>query len=539
MTDEFNEFISNWKERKIGNELFDRVFQVEGIPLSWFYRPILYSSLLPRPFPSTWKIKEEPKCGFWSLKIFHRFTASFIYWSTIIKAQARKKNRVPVAEKTVADQGRPKILFLGFTNQIYFSGVEKIPKLEKVIEKVEQDGQYQPFVLTADLLSSLRLPTLRKCRHTVFDYDDEIIFKKNKKRARELHQAWENISEETKKSWLQFKGESYWGLVRPSLELLYSEQFIFAVLYYYEHFKKVLDRENIRVMVLTSQNNIFEKSIIAAAKQNNIPVLVIQHGLGLGMFRNIDLIDQEKFAVWGEHFRRSLFHLGLKEENVAVTGNLALDRWSEENQAALLPKHILVTTGPFAEDRLVTKEEYFEPVRKIVRELEKLKGHRVIFKLHPRERYFSYYQKILRDKDNFTLIKKTDQDEYSLLLRQAALIITFGSSITLEAVALGKKALIIDIFNDKNILPSLTPHFRSVPIIGWKEFTGSVVTRLLREKETRASPGGRAEIRKDDIKNYLYKTDGRAYQRVVDEIYKLAGGSAKITSSLQAARLFQ
>ncbi len=451
------------------------------------------------------------------------------------------KRRVSMVNAAVAENGRPKILFLGFTNQIYFSSVEKIPKLEKVVETVEQDGQYQPFILIADLLSSLRLRTLRRCQHTIFDYDQEDLSKKNKKKAEELHQAWKNIPREIKESWLQFKGKSYWELVGSSFDLLYSKQFIFAVLYYYEHFKMVLNRENVKAIVLTSQNNIFEKSIIAAAKQNNIPVLIIQHGIGLGMFRNIDLIHQEKFAVWGEYFKRSLLHLGLKERNVLVAGNVALDWILEEKRGGFLSKHILVATGPFVEDRLIAKEEYFESIKKIVGELERLKDYTVIFKLHPREKYSFRYQEILRGKDNFTLIKKTSQAEYSLLLRQAALIITFGSSITLEAVALGKKALLLDIFNDKNILPSLIPSLSSVPIIGWKEFTSSAVTRLLPEKEAETSPekGGdfkRDQIQSDDIKNYLYKTDGRTYQRIVEEIYNLAGRQTKRDQQRPAAK---
>ncbi len=511
--DSLNEFISNWSGRKVGDKKFNEIFQVEGIPLSWFYRPILYSSLLPRPFPSVWKKEELQDANTLLLKGFSKLTSSFIYWSTKIKVQARKKVRMPREYRT----GQKKVLFLTFTNHLYFQGTEKIPKLEKVLDKMEQDGKYKSFILAADLLSSLRLPALRKCQHTIFDYHNEEIWEKAKKKAEELHQLWKEIPLEIKEAWLQYEGKSYWGFAQPSLELLYSRQFIFAVAYYYELFQKALAEENAKVIVLTSQNNLFEKCILAAAKKHNIPALVIQHGMGLGKFKTIDLISRENFAVWGDSFRKSLLALGLKEENITVAGNLALDYLLEGEKGN---SHILITTGPFSEDRVIGKEEYFRVVRSVVRELEKVKGERIIFKLHPRERCLSEYQKILQGKDNFSLVQETTREEYARLLRDSKLIITFGSSITLEAVALGKRALIIDLFQDKDMLLSLIPPLKSVPIIHWEKLDGAAIKDMMNQGLTPKQK----KLEAEDVSDFVHCADGKTYLRIVNKIYEMAKG---------------
>ena len=49
---------------------------------------------------------------------------------------------------------------------------------------------------------------------------------------------------------------------------------------WYNKMKSEIISEKIKVVVLTSQNGIFDKCIIAAAQELNVPVLRLQHGIG-------------------------------------------------------------------------------------------------------------------------------------------------------------------------------------------------------------------------------------------------------------------
>ena len=320
---------------------------------------------------------------------------------------------------------------------------------------------------------------------------------------------------------MRYKGKELWYFARANLDFLYSEQFIFVILCYFEIFKKIIKQENIHSVVLTGQNNIFEKCMIAAAKKHNIPVMIIQHGIGMGTFKTVDLISDELFAVWGECFKESLLKLGLKEKNIVVTGNLAFDQMNNEKKFQLKcnpkldlpPKHVLVTTGCYIEDRFMEKENYFRVIQKVIEDLNRL-DETIIIKLHPREKYMEEYRKIVSKiaggDQKFIIIRDVRKEEYRQLLGNSSIIITFGSSILLEAIALGKRTMVIDPFSADSPLPLLYPHIGSTPCRRWDDDLIPTFKFLLQHQH---------EPMTEDVHHLLYKIDGLAYQRVVKAIY--------------------
>src|SRR3989344_1197556 len=48
---QFLDFISTWNiEKTNDNEYFDDIFNIDGIPLWWFYRPMVIKNMLPSKF---------------------------------------------------------------------------------------------------------------------------------------------------------------------------------------------------------------------------------------------------------------------------------------------------------------------------------------------------------------------------------------------------------------------------------------------------------------------------------------------------------
>jgi UDP-N-acetylglucosamine 2-epimerase len=236
-------------------------------------------------------------------------------------------------------------------------------------------------------------------------------------------------------------------------------------------------------------------------------VLIVQHGIGLGTFKTVDLLGNETFAVWGPCFKRSLQKLGVK--NVEVVGNLAFDGFDARGGGE---KHILVTTSCYVEDNFISKKEYFNVMKKIFDDLGRVGGLPVIVKLHPREKFISEYKKIA---DGFTVIQTTTREDYKKLLSESALIITFGSTITVEAIALGKKTILIDPFTSASPLELLVPHIGSTPYVRWDGDVLGAVQKLLAAKRTHSK----------DREDLLYKLDGKAHERIVKVIGKLIHSS--------------
>ncbi len=72
----------------------------------------------------------------------------------------------------------------------------------------------------------------------------------------------ETVQEEAKKEFLSYKGKDIYSKIRHNLDFLYSREFISSTIKYYRTFKKIIKEENIKGVVLSSQNNIFEKCLM-------------------------------------------------------------------------------------------------------------------------------------------------------------------------------------------------------------------------------------------------------------------------------------
>ncbi|HLC52799.1 MAG TPA: UDP-N-acetylglucosamine 2-epimerase [Candidatus Nanoarchaeia archaeon] len=512
MIDELNDFLSDWSQKKIVDRLFDQDFNLEGVPLSWFYRPIIYSNLLPSLFPSVDEIRngKKRKPGIIRL-LFMKEYLWYVSWRK--RNRIDKKNNISSSE----DQSNSKAMFLAFTNQIYFNKEEKIPKLEQVIDKINSEGILKPIIITVDPFSKYSPKILKNCKNTLYDYNSKNVIDRADNISKGFSSRWKRIDRLNKEKMLTSNSKSYWGLSETIFNFLYSQEFIFSTIYHYKLLCEAMSKNNIKVLILTSQNNIIEKCALAAAKKKGIPVLIIQHGIGLGTFKTVDLISSEKFAVWGGCFGRSLKSLGLSDSAITITGNLAFDGFNS-NEITFLD-HIFIATSCYIEDRFISKKDYFKTFSKVINDLVKLSNKKIIIKTHPRERNIKEYQKIITsfNNPNILLITKTDRDEYKKLLLHSSIILTFGSTICLEAVALNKRTIVIDPFSGDSPLTLIKPHIGSIPFVSWQDDIYLAVKNLLKEKIDQ----------QENVGDLLYRIDGNAYVRVVDEIYKLANQSSK------------
>jgi len=523
MITDFNYFLSDWSEKEIEGRLFDRIFYFDRTPISWAYKPIIYSNLLPKYFPSVQDVLNKRSKSF-SLPLF-----SFIFRKGSIllinlkrhisKSVNLKSNSNSNLNSDFKKQSE-NVLFIQFTNQGYKTknGKETIKNLEKVIENLDTSSGMSPFLLSVDPLSLFSFNKIRNAKNGIYGYHNQSINSKAKYFASKMSKRWKSISKKEKERLFRYEGKSLWKYAMPTFNFLYSKDYLYVLGYHYELCKRILKEENISKIVLTSQNNLFEKCMIAAGKEYNIPVLIIQHGIGLGTFKSVDVIQREKFAVWGECFQKSLQDLGVNEKQICITGNLALDnnKNNQNNNDHLSTKqfpeeHILIATSCYIEDRFIQKKEYFKMIEKVLKDVNSL-NQKTILKIHPRERHLEEYKEIIqRINSKIIFSTSTSKKEYRELLEKSSVVITFGSSMTLEATAINKRNIIIDPFSDNSPLKLLSNHIGSVKIIPWKENIAQEISHLLKSEQNY----------KNDIKKLFYKLDGKAHERVVEEIYKL------------------
>jgi hypothetical protein len=471
---DLREEISNWADKTVRGVKVDNILQIEAMPLSWFFRPILYSNLLPKPFPTT----SSTQYNILKVKSF-----SLLFRKSLLMFDRMKSGTAKTAP--------PNVLFLTFSNQL----VGKIPFRErKVIEQLRQASIY-PLCLGVDPITSLPNKKLKNLDYTLYQYYDQEIKEASYALSNKLHQTWLKIKEQV----LQ-------GNLKPfeeNLNFIYSQEFLYLTAKYYFSFKKAIEQSC--AIVVSSQNNIIEKCLIAAAHKLDKPVFIIQHGIGLGTFPTIDTPNNVRFAVFSQKYKDELVALGVRKENIAITGPIILDG-IEKFKSPVSGEKILFATSALVEDRFMEKEEYFIKLRNI---FSQLKDRQVVLKLHPREKHRDSYQQIIDELNlSIKIVVETDREKHYQLIKDSALVITFGSTVSLEAMIIGRPTLTIELFDGVNPTNSNVRDPRATTMVKYSDEIAPHVHILL-QGETKDP---------ETLVNYLCSEVGGAAGRIKDYI---------------------
>lgn len=512
--DKVDEFLINWsKEKKIGEKTVDELFKMDNFPLWWFFDRTFVSHILPRQINTFYELEKKKKLGF--LKKMKLAANAAILKEILFFNEKRKINYFhPKKEKSTEN----KVLFFSYTNHLLPNG--SLFRIQKIIEKVEEDHALKPFVLFADSLSSRDYKKLKNF-HTIYDYYDLELGQKAKKMAKELEQSWAKINQETKFFLLQKGDFSYWPYLKYAFNVFYSKKFLYLLILYYEMSKKALLIEKVKVVVLTSQNSIFDKCLIAAAEKLKVPLLRLQHGIGEGLNPKSS-VDNYYKLVFSDFVKEELMILGWTEEKIIVTGPIIFDDIFQYISSPEAGRTILLATAPLITE--LGKKEYFQIIENILSAIKKVNFNKLIIKLHPAEipsKKFNhnYWRSVKRAGIKNVNIFGADlsQKQFYQLIKESTVFLNFGSTSALEAMIIGRPVVTIELVD----FPAMYNWMKEnglASVVGPGNEIISAIEKALTKK-------------KDDIniKNYIFKKcgnlDGKAYERVVDIITKFAGPS--------------
>ncbi|HLD00359.1 MAG TPA: UDP-N-acetylglucosamine 2-epimerase [Candidatus Nanoarchaeia archaeon] len=506
--DEFKDFVSKWSSKTVNGVPIDTLLAVDGIPLSWFYRPILYSSLLPKPFATINDLKTTRRIPAWKTMLFSYGYQKYIFWSDLIKRSVPPK----IVSSAIS---KPKVLLLTFTNHL---GTE-IFRISKIEQNISKHSDAKPFVLVADPLSRCSIKKIRSSNNTLYNYYTKEIIRNAKRLATKLSGQWRSIPTAKKIEMFTYQSQDFYPFIRYNLDFLYSSEFITQVIKYYYSFQRAIETENVQAIVITSQNNIIEKCLIAASIKKNIPVIVVQHGIALGFLPTLDTPSNVYFAVFGRKYQKDLIDHGIPEKNIFVTGPIIFD--GIEKFIAPLPKNekaILLATSPMVEDRFMEKEAYFLRIKKILYDLKKI-NPTIVIKLHPREKNRSEYEQILEESGiPGKVISDTNRDEHYGLIEHSNIVVTFGSTVALEAMIINRPTLTIDLFDTQNPSNDVIRSADATTAVHYTRDIGDVAASLLTAGFFSAEASRKAD---EFVQDICYKIDGKASERVVQCVYSL------------------
>lgn len=441
-----------WSKRKINRREFDEIFNIEGIALSWFYRRLLVLHSIPKKFnvnSMLQKIHSNKKLPPGE-KIKLSFLIFFYKKSLMINEEikirlAKVKNKPPTKEEK-----KEQALFLIPSNHFNHKN-NSVFRVNKVIEEL-RNRNIGTIQLIFDPLSRSSYKKIFNTQSTIYNYIDKEIIVKARKKANQLAKEWTTISEKEKLALFSDKEISLWPYLKYPLNFFFSKEFLFYLCLYYETIHKIVKKEQVKSIILTSQNSIFEKALLAVAKSHQIKTILIQHGLGEGAV-NPDVFENTTIAVFGGMSKERLLKVGVSEEKISVVGPIIFDEIikhkkiksteKEEKNTKKEGKKILIITEPFVEGKAVEKIKYFNYIKKILQEINKIDKITVTIKLHPSEKFIDNYKKIVKELgyNNIQVTQEIGSNYLYKLISDSDLVIEFGSTVAIEAMILKKPVI--------------------------------------------------------------------------------------------------
>ncbi len=506
--DEF--FLGEWSKRKIiDGSSFDDLFKIGEVPMGWFFQRIFVPHIVPRSLNTFAEIEKgdelnllrRTKLGSTAIIMKHFFSFN----------EFRKIRFLRKSSSRCEVSPRGNVLFLSYTNHMLSGG--RIFRIQNILNGLMKQSGLQPVVLFADPLSSRDYRKLAGF-YALYCHYGKSLDKKAKISASRLHNQWINIKESTKSDLFVNKGRSLWPYLKPAFSFFFSKQFIHFLILYFEMSKKALADGNIKVVVTTSQNGIFDRCIIAAAQEVGVPVLRLQHGIGE------EIVPPSKYdkyykLVFSDDVRQKLIAAGWEENKVIVVGPTIFDGISTYvGQKQRKGRNILITTSPFVETSLLSRKRYFSLMGSLFKAIGRIKGARLIVKLHPVEttnRAIDGYRQIMGEAgvmDGKIVLGSSPRKQYYRLVQWCDVLIHFGSTTALEAMIIDRPTLMINLM-DCNFMTGALANKELGVFATYKDDLKAAVEKALL---------GEDKYRRNSIRYVQRKcgvVDGKAYLNVV------------------------
>jgi hypothetical protein len=221
-------------------------------------------------------------------------------------------------------------------------------------------------------------------------------------------------------------------------------------------FRRLYEAFPTTVLVTASDGAFWSRCATLEAIRRGIPSLTLQHGMMVGEAGYVPVIST-RFAAWGEGSARWLRARGVPAEKIVVTGPPRLD--IIVNGARASRKQVARAAGADPARRWVTlatnpilfarNAALLATAKEGVRAWDK--SALLLVKPHPSEDP-ALYRSVIGDDPNVMLVPHGSVDLYDLLAQSDA-VLTFHSSVGLEAMLLDRAVVSIEAFGEENPLP--------------------------------------------------------------------------------------
>lgn len=350
-------------------------------------------------------------------------------------------------------------------------------------------------------------------------------------KGRRLRIYWRSAKDDRKfRDSFIYKGFSIWDVVERPIEELVLNDFaaISDNMVFLEKFYKALKP---RVVVLREAVRMPEKTIVSAAGLSGARTFVVQHGLLAERYVYTRLFS-DRIALWGSSGIEWYGRYGNDTSRCVVTGKPGHDALYSRMRDGSLSAGGGPQKDPRAAETILYVPSYFKDIKwlhgvfypydseyvsmdAITAAMRHFPDKRLVIKVHPFDPVDidRFTTSRLRGLGNVTAVKNAD---ILKLIAESSLVITsLFSSSALDAVILDKPVIALNVYKREDLVP-FVKYGVALGAKNSEELKGAI-SRILGDAKTRE---GLAANRPQFIRDYAYAIDGKATERVMNEIEK-------------------
>jgi len=350
------------------------------------------------------------------------------------------------------------------------------------------------------------------------NYIDDSIKKELKEAERWLSLEWKRIRKDTE---IKKKlGKDYDLIIKALKYFCYTRKSYLEIIRLIELYTRTYEIEKPKEIIVSDDSNAYGRTAIEVAKKNKIFTLCIQHGQLQG---NIVVSDgADKLIVNGFQDKRYLISQGVKKNKIIVTGQIRFDNIHKELKITREKACIKLGINPkkkvvlFTFQKKVAGENVTQSAIKcFISELKKIKNKEDYeFIISARE---DIPLKMLPKSTGNLKFKIIRGGEIHNLLRAVDVFSTAFSTVAIEAILLEKPVISINIDSKENEYINYTKLGVGFKITKEEDFLRALNNCLENKEFLKKFKISREKF----IKDYNYKLDGRALERIINEINKI------------------
>jgi len=338
-------------------------------------------------------------------------------------------------------------LFIGFTPN-HYSHI--LPIAQSLRQKHWQVNILRGLVGTT-LYASQGINLLPPVRDTVDGYITTGAYTRYRKGRQLILGLWRQFDHNnTLRALFIYRDVDIWPLIKQHMRYCFY-MYLPTAIRYIEITLSIIDKEFPRLLVFGNDSCFRGRAMVAAARQRNIPTLVVQHGLAAAPWDYVPYSD--KMIVWSKSNRNVIVKWGAIQENLFCTGAVGFDslvllstdqqRLNHRRKLACkklkiknTSDYVLLLTSPLDDN---TQELIIRMAFQAGKDLSL--EDRFIIKLHP-EDTGKLYKKIALEKKFQPLIVK-NADLWGVIAASKLVITTLNSTTGIEALILKKPVIAV------------------------------------------------------------------------------------------------